>query len=113
MSLLTSPRHRVSVQRRVESAGAHGVAFLHEGKPVSVPCTVRFLSSTEAYQSGLTLGASVRVIAVSWPGDALSLVTWRGVEWQQVGDAMLFDGSPRTAHAEVVLKRVERRGVGE
>ena len=111
MSMLTTPPHVVEVQRREPVKGAHGTSFVPIGDPVEVPCTVRAVSASEMNVDGLTALTLRRVMSASWPGDIYSVMSWGGDLWEQQGDAQLFDGSPRTRHWEVVIRKADSNGV--
>lgn len=100
-------QHRVSVQLRKPKKTSYGTTLVNDGDPISgVPCTVRFLSTSEVTSEGLVLFTYGRLIAREWPGDEHSLVTFQGRDYDTKGEPLTFDGSPATAHVEVSLVRV-------
>lgn len=108
--MLDRPPHSVTVQRRTPVRTAHGTTFDLVGDPVDVRCIVRAVSASESNVDGLTAQTMRRIVSREWPGDIYALVAWGGVTWQQQGDAQLFDGSFRTRHWEVLLRKVEGDG---
>lgn len=112
MRMLDFPPHVVTVQPRKPQKTSHGTSFVNNGDPVEVACIVRAVSASESNVDGLTAQTLRRVVSREWPGDIYSLVSWGGDTWQQQGDAQAFDGSARTRHWEVLLRKVERDGSG-
>ncbi|MFD5599181.1 hypothetical protein ACFWHR_03895 [Leucobacter sp. NPDC058333] len=112
MGLLDRTPHIVTVQRRKRRVTPHGSSLVAFGAPVDVSCVVRALSASEAADLGLTTETVHRVVSREWPGDVLSLVTYNGAKWEPIGDPLWFDGSARTQHWEVRLKRVSPNGAG-
>lgn len=110
--MLDRPPHRVQVQRREPVRTAHGTSFEPVGDPITVRCIVRAVSASESNVDGLTAQTMRRIVARDWPGDIYSLVSWGGIVWQQQGDAQLFDGSIRTRHWEVLLRKADGDGAG-
>lgn len=110
MSILDRPKHEVIVQRRERRVTPHGSALAAVGAPIPVPCSVRALTAAETADLGLSTETVYRVVARDWPGDVLSLLTWRGDDWQPIGDPLRFDGSTRTQHWQVRMKQVSPNG---
>lgn len=110
MSLLTAPRHRVTVQGYTKQAGTAGSVYAPHGDPVVVPANVHPLSTTELTNLGLQASDTRRVHARIWPGDMHSRVTFQGAEWDQVAPAQLYDMSPATTHYEVIIRRRGEHG---
>lgn len=100
--MLTRPPHVITVQRRKASTDANGATvYVADGGPVEVQCTVRSRSAAEDLSGGVAAATDFRILARTWPGDIDSLITWKGVELEPVGDPLPYDGSRRTQHFEI------------
>lgn len=108
MKYLDRPQHVAAVQRRIATPSDYGSIYADDGAPVLVPCTIRALSAEESEALGVTATTVYRLICRSWPGDINSLITWNGALYEPIGDPLRFDGSARTAHFEVRLKRIQQ-----
>lgn len=106
MKLLDRSGHVVTVQRRERRITPHGPVLAAVGPAVSVQCGVRALTASETADLGLTTETVYRVLAREWPGDVNSLLTYKGDQWEPIGDPLHFDGSPRTRHTQVRMKLV-------
>lgn len=111
--LLDRPPHTVSVQLMGREQQARG-AF-HEvpiGDPIQVPCMVQAVrewsTEEEIRVEGLQLLTLARIFARNWPGNAMSIITWDGYEWETVGEPQHFRVSKRTEHWSVTIRRRER-----
>lgn len=106
MSLLTRPKHSLTVQLYEEVAGSVGQK---EFQPVGAEIPVRGnkhpLTAQETEDYGLQNFTTTNWHSTSWPGDQHSRVTLEGAEWDQIGEAKLFDMSERTRHYEVILRK--------
>ncbi|MBS3177750.1 MULTISPECIES: hypothetical protein [unclassified Pseudoclavibacter] len=103
--------HLVTVQPRKVHRTPHGTELVPDGPPIrKVKCGFRETGSSEQLSAGEVPSSDARILAREWPGDARSLVTHRGVEYSTVGRPKRRDGSPRTAHIEVLLKETNADG---
>ncbi|WP_243063189.1 hypothetical protein [Humibacter sp. RRB41] len=111
MSLLTAPRHVVTVQNRQQVEGSIGQnELVNDGAPVKVRGNKHPLSSDEIVSFGLRDFVTMSFHSLSWPGSPLCVVTFDGAEWDQVGEAQLYDMSPSTRHFEVILRKRNSTG---
>ncbi len=94
------------MQKRKKLAGSIGQdELVNEGDPILVRGNRHPLSSDEIVSFGLRDFVTTSFHCLSWPGDPLCIVTLDGDEWDQVGEAQLYDMSPTTRHYEVVLRK--------
>jgi hypothetical protein len=106
LSLLTAPRHKALVQNKKTVPGSIGQdELVDDGAPIEVRGNKHPLSSDEIVSFGLRDFVSTSFHCLTWPGNPLCVVTLDGVEWDQVGEAQLYDMSPSTRHFEVVLRK--------
>jgi hypothetical protein len=106
MSLLTAPRHTLVVQNRKKVPGSIGQnEFVNDGSPITVRGNKHPLSADEIVSFGVRDFVSTAFHCLSWPGNPDCIVTLDGVDWDQVGEAQLYDMSPATRHFEVVLRK--------
>ncbi|NVC23402.1 hypothetical protein E7Z53_08095 [Kocuria salina] len=111
MSLLTRPRHTVTVQLRESVQDDEGIENLAPvGDPIPVRCNVKPISTVEAEAYGITARETYRITARDWPGDHLSLVAYDGRDWDQHGEPQRHRMSPRTAHDVVIITANHPRG---
>ena len=106
MSLLTAPRHTLVVQNRKRVPGSIGQDELaNDGDPITVRGNKHPVSTDEIVSFGLRDFVTTAFHCLAWPGNPLCVVTMDGAEWDQVGEAQLYDMSPGTRHYEVILRK--------
>lgn len=106
MSLLTRPKHKLTVQLYVKSPGSIGQdTYTPSGLPIPVEGNKHPLTAQEIEVNGLQNFTTTNWHTTSWPGDQHCRVTLDGAEWDQIGEAKLFDMSARTRHYEVILRK--------
>jgi hypothetical protein len=73
--------------------------------PVKVEgCSVQPVSSSERAELGQGVNTLVRAIVRKAPAGPWAKVRHAGRMWSVVGEPAIYDGSPATAHVDVVLK---------
>lgn len=106
MSLLTNPKHKLTVQPYQETPGSIGQeTYEPVGAPIPVRGNKHPLTAQETEDNGLQNFTTTNFHCLSWPGDQHCRVTLDGAEWDQIGEAKLFDMSTRTRHYEVILRK--------
>src|SRR3954453_14808189 len=72
-----------------------------------VRAAVQPISSTENADGGFNTESRYRLRLINYPGilGAQSQVEWRDKRYSVLGDAMIHNGSPRTAHVDYTLVR--------
>jgi uncharacterized protein YfaS (alpha-2-macroglobulin family) len=68
---------------------------------------VQPISSTENADGGFNTETRYRLRLINYPNilGAQSQIEWDGKRYSLFGDAMIYNGSPRTAHVEYVIVR--------
>lgn len=105
MSLLSNPRHSVTVFPLVEGPrDADGDVTIVELPPVEWGCSVQPVTAEQQSVLGLVNVTVYRMIGVGWPGGARSRIEWDGSSWDQLGDVKRHRMSSRTGHDSVLMK---------
>ena len=106
MSLLSKPRHVVTVQPYKQVPGTGGQRELvADGDPVTVRCNVHLLSSSELVSFGVREFVDGSITATSWPFDENARITYDGEEYDQDSAAVPKKMGRRTQHYEVGIRR--------
>lgn len=107
MSLITNPRHTVTVTLRQEQEDDEGALAYIVTDEVEVRCNVHPSSAQEAEGFGVKPSDLYRVTAPpgAWPGDPLSLIEWEGETYQQKGRALKSRMGRRTQHDRIFMER--------
>jgi len=106
MSLLTNPKHSLTVQRYAKTEGSIGQNdYSPAGDPVTVRGNKHPLTAEETTNYGLQNFTTVAFHCLTWPGDQHSMISLDGSDWEQIGDPKLYGMSTRTQHYEVILKK--------
>ncbi len=106
MSLLTRPRHVVTVQPYKQVPGTVGQRELvPDGDPVTVRCNVHLFSSSELVSFGVREFVDGSITAVSWPWDENTRITYDGVEYDQDSAPVPYKMGGRTQHAQIGIRR--------
>jgi hypothetical protein len=112
MSLLSRPRHKVMVQHFTAVPGSVGQnEYVPDGAPVEVRCNVHLLSSSEVVSFGVRAFVDGTITATSWPWDEHTVITWKGVEYDQDAAAVPKEMSRRTAHLEIGIRERKKKAV--
>lgn len=106
MSLLSRPRHIASVQPYTAEEGRIGQKeYSPTGDAVTVRGNMHPVRAQELERLGLQNFTTTAFHCLEWPGDQHCRVTLTGAEWDQIGEAKLYDMSARTRHYEVILRK--------
>lgn len=72
-----------------------------------VRAVVQPISSTENTDGGFNTTTRYRLRLINYPNvlGAQSQIEWRGKRYSLQGDAMIYNGSPQTAHVDYVMVR--------
>ena len=104
MSLLDG-RSEVTVHVPVMGRDEFGTLRQVSSEPVRVRCTPQWLTSKDAGDVEMAPGATLRVLARAWPGQAGPVCDGHGARF---APCKRMYGSPRTAHWEVLARHVGR-----
>lgn len=106
MSLLTRPRHTVTVQPYKRIPGTVGQDELApDGDPVAVRCNVHLLSSSELVSFGVREFVDGSITATRWPWDENTRITYDGYEYDQDAAAVAYKMGGRTQHFQIGIRR--------
>lgn len=106
MSLLSNPRHLVTVQPYKRVAGTVGqVELVPDGDPVTVRCNVHLLSSSELVSFGVREFVDGAITATSWPFDENCRISYAGVEYDQDSLPVPYTMGRRTRHLAIGIRR--------
>lgn len=108
MSLLLSGRETVTVYPETLGTDDDGNIITRPSPTgLVLRAAVQPLSSTETSERGFTGRQAYRIrLQASAPIlGAQAVVEWRGHRWSVEGDAVFYNGSPRTAHVDYVIVR--------
>lgn len=110
MSLLNRGTETVKVFQEVQTpdTDADGNTITRAAKiGTLVRAVVQPIKSTENSDGGFNTESGYRLRLINYPNvlGAQSQVEWRGKTYSIEGDALIYNGSPRTARAEYVMVR--------
>jgi hypothetical protein len=110
VSFMDNPPHVVIVQNYVKNRTARGLyEDVPSGPPIEVRCSVQSVrewsSAEEIPINGLQLLTLCRIFCRTWPGDARSIITWAGFEWETVGEPQPNTSGKRTNHWAITVRR--------
>lgn len=106
MSLLTKPRHVVTVQPYKKVAGTVGQdELLPDGNPITVRCNVHIFSSSELVSFGVREFVDGSITATSWPWDENSRITYDGDVYDQDSAPIAYKMGGRTRHVQIGIRR--------
>jgi hypothetical protein len=112
VSIATSPRHVVTVQRMTREVSDSGTPrFVQaDGGPITVRCNTYPLSAQEVVDGGFHNDVTRKVYLHwdVWPGDQHSVITYEGDTWEQIGPAVVYDSGFQTKHTQITIRK---RGV--
>jgi hypothetical protein len=106
MSLLTKPRHVVTVQPYKKVPGSIGQdELVPDGDPLTVRCNVHLFSSSELVSFGVREFLDGFITRVTWPWDENTRITYNGEEFDQDSTPVPFAMGGRTKHAQISIRR--------
>jgi hypothetical protein len=110
VSLLTRGTELVKVFQQVQApeTDSDGNKFTRPSLiGTLVRAVVQPISSTENADGGFNTESRYRLRLINYPNilGARSQIEWRGKRYSIVGDAMIYNGSRRTAHVDYVMTR--------
>ena len=100
MSLLDG-RDQITLFPLLEGRDEFGMPIHQYLAPLTVRCTPQWQTPNQNPALGLDPHTRVVVLARRWAGMPQCRFWWRGMTFEQVGEAKWLYGSPRTAHYEV------------
>jgi hypothetical protein len=110
MSLLNRGTETVKVFQEVQTpeTDSDGNTFTRAARVGTlVRAVVQPISSTENADGGFNTESRYRLRLINYPGilGAQSQIEWNGKRYSIFGDAMIYNGSRRTAHVDYVMVR--------
>jgi hypothetical protein len=110
MSLLNRGTETVTVFQEVQTpeTDSDGNTFTRPARlGTLVRAVVQPISSTENADGGFNTESRYRLRLINYPSilGAQSQIEWNGKRYSVVGDAMIYNGTRRTAHIDYMIER--------